>query len=360
MSRKSLGYTKLEWICPRCKSRNPGPQKTCLACGAPQPADIKFEKSEKPEILKEQKDIEQAKKGADIHCAFCGARNPAGTEVCSQCGADLVHGERREVGQVIGAYTEQPLKETTCPNCGQKNPIDAYKCANCGATLAKADIPTISVPTNSERTKPKYLLIGVFGLVIALILCIAVFSLFGSRTEDIIGTVQNVSWMTSVMIEQLQPVTRSSWTENIPTGADIQSCSLKYHHTQDTPTENSVEICGTPYQVDLGQGYAEAVQDCQYEVYQDYCEYVTLDWQQIDNITLQGNDNLPAWPDYQVAQDQRLGAERQSYQIIFETEGGQFTYETDNYELFQQCQPGSKWLLTINSFNQVVSIEPSS
>ena len=46
MAQESLGFVKLEWTCPKCGSRNPGPEKTCLGCGAPQPQDVKFEQAE--------------------------------------------------------------------------------------------------------------------------------------------------------------------------------------------------------------------------------------------------------------------------------------------------------------------------
>ncbi|MCL4823341.1 MAG: hypothetical protein KJZ57_03895, partial [Anaerolineales bacterium] len=41
-SRQSKGFVELEWICPNCNSRNPGPKKTCQNCGAPQPENVEF------------------------------------------------------------------------------------------------------------------------------------------------------------------------------------------------------------------------------------------------------------------------------------------------------------------------------
>ena len=92
MPRESLGYVKLEWTCPNCGGRNPGPEKTCLSCGSPQPEDVQFEEAPDKELIQDEKELERAKAGPDIHCGFCGTRNPAGTLECSQCGADLVHG----------------------------------------------------------------------------------------------------------------------------------------------------------------------------------------------------------------------------------------------------------------------------
>ncbi len=39
-----------------------------------------------------------ASAGADIHCGFCGTRNPATATICSQCGADLKEGKARQAG----------------------------------------------------------------------------------------------------------------------------------------------------------------------------------------------------------------------------------------------------------------------
>jgi hypothetical protein len=70
MAKKSLGYVKLEWVCPNCSTRNLGPQKTCTSCGAPQPDNVEFEQAAQAEIIKEQAEIAKAKVGPDIHCHY--------------------------------------------------------------------------------------------------------------------------------------------------------------------------------------------------------------------------------------------------------------------------------------------------
>jgi hypothetical protein len=51
MTRKTVGYVQLEWACPRCETRNPGPQKFCNGCGGPQPPDVKFEQPAQEKLL---------------------------------------------------------------------------------------------------------------------------------------------------------------------------------------------------------------------------------------------------------------------------------------------------------------------
>ena len=101
MTKETLGYVRLEWTCSNCGSKNPGPEKTCGNCGAPQPEDVVFEQPAQEELIADEDAIAQAEAGPDIHCAYCGARNPATAETCSQCGADVKEGEARASGQVL-------------------------------------------------------------------------------------------------------------------------------------------------------------------------------------------------------------------------------------------------------------------
>ena len=93
MQRKSKGFVELEWVCPNCEGRNPGAVKTCQQCGAPQPENVQFQRASNEKIITDEKSVAAAKAGADIHCGFCGTRNPATATVCSQCGADLKEGK---------------------------------------------------------------------------------------------------------------------------------------------------------------------------------------------------------------------------------------------------------------------------
>jgi len=92
MARKELGHIELHWQCPNCDGINQGREETCSSCGAPQPEDVEFKQFSHQELLKDQKLIERAKAGADIHCAYCGTRNPAKAQTCSQCGSDISEG----------------------------------------------------------------------------------------------------------------------------------------------------------------------------------------------------------------------------------------------------------------------------
>ncbi|MBN2548164.1 MAG: zinc ribbon domain-containing protein [Anaerolineales bacterium] len=360
MPQESLGFVKLEWVCPKCQSRNPGPEKVCLSCGAPQPDNVQFQQAEQQQIVTDEKEIAQAKIGPDIHCGFCGTRNPADAVVCSQCGADLKQGVQRETGKVVGAYSAGAVKQVACPNCGTMNPETALKCAGCGASLASAApaAPAASKPAEPAKLSP--VMIAVIAAVVVLCLCVLIsFVVMSSRTEGQNGTVESVRWTTRIAIEALRPAEYQGWKDEIPSDATIGDCVERVHHVQDQPAPNSNKVCGTPYTVDKGSGFAEVVQDCQYEVLLDYCEYTVIEWQRVDVLSLQGSDTSPVWPQPQLLQDQREGGRQESYSVVFETDQGQYTYEVGDYNLFQQFQIGSEWILNINGFGQVVSVEPA-
>ena len=141
MAKESLGYVELEWTCPFCNTRNPGRAKVCRNCGAPQPKDVVFEQAAEDTLVADAEGLELAKGEADIHCPFCGTRNPATAVKCARCGGDLTEGERREAGQVLGGAQTKPAPDVTCAYCGTKNKATNVKCTNCGSPLGKEARP---------------------------------------------------------------------------------------------------------------------------------------------------------------------------------------------------------------------------
>ncbi len=324
MAKKTLGYMELEWTCANCGTKNPGLVKTCKTCGSPQPENVQFGVGEEQEILTDAQKIAQAQKEADVHCPYCGTRNPAGARACSQCGGDLTGGARRVSGKVIGGTVTPP----------------AQAAQNAPATGTSKFRPWMLVPAGA-------LLLGC---------CILLGFLF-LRTEKSIGTVQSVSWERVIPIETLRDVTREDWQDEIPQEGKVLSCEEKYRTTQDSPAPNATEVCSTEL-VDNGNGSADVVESCSYEVYDDYCKYTAQEWQQVDKALAQGNDLQPYWPVAQLASGEREGERKSTYIIQFQTDKGIKEYTTDDENLFQQLQLGSTWTLEINTLGAIVSIQP--
>jgi ribosomal protein L40E len=361
MARKSLGYVELEWHCPSCGTRNPGMQKSCSNCGMPQPEDVEFVQPGQEKFITEQVKVEQIEAGPDIHCYYCGARNPANAATCSQCGADLSEGARRKSGRVLGAHRAKPAKQVECLACGALNEAEADKCIQCGASLV-ATPPEAAQPLPAKAAPARkgggLLMIGIGALLLVVIAACAIFFVLYNRTEDLTGTVEAINWSRSIAIEGLVPVAYEDWQDEIPAEGLVGACTQEVRRTQDEPAPNAREVCGTSYTVDTGTGAGQVVQDCKYEILEPYCEYTLDEWREVDEATLSGNDGSPRWPDLSLRADQREGERSESYKIIFSTENGQHTYTTRDQNLFNQAQIGSRWILKVNTFNTVTDIEP--
>lgn len=363
MSRETLGYVKLEWTCPKCGSRNPGPEKVCQNCGAPQPENVEFVQAAGQEAQQDVVLKKIAEKGPDIHCPFCGTRNPSDAVICSQCGGDLKEGVKREAGRVVGSYAAVPVKEIPCPNCNALNPETETMCKNCGAPLGRESVsPKPSEPVSTvPKSRSNLFIYGTVAALILLCICVIAGIIYASSPRETQqANVQSVNWQTFVAIEELRPVTRQTWEDQIPAGAEIGNCVDRIYTT--VASEPSVgkfnKVCGTPYTIDTGSGVGEVVQDCEYQVLAPFCEYTVSEWQVVDRAGLQGSDLNPLFASPSLVSGQRLGAQEVDAVVIFETEKGRYNYRPRSIAEFQQYQINSVWNLRINAFGDIVSVEP--
>ncbi len=365
MAKKTIGYVELEWICPNCKTKNPGAQKTCISCGSPQPENVQFQKASQDKILTDAEKIEKAKAGADIHCPYCGTRNPAGAQKCSQCGGDLVGGKTRTTGQVLGTFQDKPVT-IQCLNCQAENDSANGVCEKCGSPLQVEREPTPTafpsshkVPLTSQakplKFNPLLLIIPLVGFVV---LCIIIFAFMNQKTETI-ATVMDVYWERNISIEQYGPVTKSNWIDEIPSGAQIGNCSSEYHHTSDQPEPSSTEVCEDPYVVDDGSGYGEVIQECEYLVYMDRCSYTVEEWYVVETVSSNGWDLYPEWPYIPLTGNQREGSQSERFQVRFGNGEDIIKYTLQDYDEFLRYVPGSEWSITVNGFNSITNIQPA-
>ena len=354
MAKKTLGYAKLIWTCPNCNTRNPGPVKTCQSCGSPQPKDVEFEQASQEDLLKDAEEIRKARAGADIHCPYCGTRNPAGSVTCSQCHGDLREGKKRTSGRVVGAFRNKAAEKIKCPACGAWNDPDAAKCAECGSRLGRVSEKKTQAAGGKALSNSAKIVMAVVGLAIAGGLCFLVSRVF--KRDTLGGTVKDVNWQRSMQVEQYQIVELEDWWDEIPQSAEVIYCEEAYRYTSSDPVDNSVEVCGTPYTIDQGSGYAEVVQDCEYQVYEEYCSYQTEAWIAVDTITSSGSSLQASWPNISAGSNQRTGSRSEEYVILFETNDGIKRFVTSDYTLFQRCTIGSRWELSEDGFGNILNI----
>lgn len=325
MARKTLGFVNLIWTCAFCSTQNPGPIKSCTSCGAPQPADVKFEEvnQEKFDFIKDEALIRMAKSGPDKHCPYCGTRNLADAGLCVQCGSEIAVGaQARQQGQKVGA-PETPAPATTQPKKLSKGCLIAL------------------------------IIAAVIGCIISIVVLVNML-----KTESAQGTVSQVAWQRALVIEAYSQVQGQAWYDEIPQGADLGSCSMRYRNTSSEPVVNATEVCGEPYTIDTGTGVGEVVQDCTYEVYDDYCSYSGFAWTVVDEVNASGYDLSPYWPNPSLTTSQRVSDQKESYVIYFNVDGQQYSYTTSDLSLFQDATIGSTWEVKISGSGKIISVSP--
>ena len=352
MAQKKVGYVELEWICPNCKTRNPGLSKTCQSCGSPQPANVEFLSKADEQLIQDEAKLKQAEKGADIHCGFCGARNPADAVTCSQCGGDIKEGKQRVAGKVLGGFQATDGTKTLCSNCKTENLANAQICSKCGAPL-NATLKPVDVPKKGFSIGCIIAIVVAALAVIGLIIVLSI----GSQKKGLVSTLSGTNWERVIEVQQFGPVKKDDWKDKIPSGAMIGQCADKVRDTSDQPVPNSKEICSAPYKVDKGSGVAEVVQDCKYEVFDSYCDYTVDEWYAGDSLKAEGSGSGVVWPSLNIGPQQREGDRTENYTLHFSVDGKDYTYQTNDYALYQQAEPGSRWKITVNGFGSIVSLE---
>jgi len=365
MARKrTVGYVQNEWTCPNCDTRNKGGTKTCENCGAPQPENVQFNLPSEQKLVTDEKAVKAAQAGADIHCGFCGTRNPATAETCSQCGGDLKEGKAREAGRIMQAPPPSP-KVVKCDNCGTENPSSNSVCSNCGSPLpkpfeqpqgklaqaaviapqAKSGLSPAAPLTGKKPSRaPWVIAAAVLGCLA--ILCVGALVLFVFPTSSVQATVTDVYWQTSVPVQEIRSVNYSNERGSPPSDAYNVSCY-----------DDSQEVC-EQRTIDQGNGYSEVVEECHTET-QQYCSYTVDEWTTIQTYSLDGNNLQPVYDDPSLASDQRIGDASEKLTITFSTDdGGHETYSPSTVSEFQQFAIGSTWTLNINLAGGILSVEP--
>ena len=343
MARKTLGFVPLIWECPFCKTQNPGPIKSCTSCGAPQPDDVEFLQvdEEKFNFIKDEALIRMAKAGPDIHCPYCGTRNPGTAKLCSKCGGDLsLGGKTRATGQRVRTTAETTANEQV------------------PASTAPSKPPAAGTTSTSAPSKNRTFLFAAIAILVVVACLVAVYILF-IKSETVTATVTGVDWQRSIVVEAYRESSAKDWWDQIPADAEILSCSEAYRYTSDEPEVNSTEVCGEPYVEDTGTGVGEVIQDCTYEVYDQYCEYTVMAWQIVRTETESGTDLAPIWPTVNLAADERTSTETETYRITFETSKRDYTYSTTDLGLFLEAVPGSEWQLKVTEAGGIVELNPS-
>ena len=354
MVKKTLGYVDLEWTCPSCGTRNSGTVKSCRQCGTAMPQDMQFELPAQQKLDTTAETAAGVAAGPDIHCPYCGARNRGDATVCTQCGGDLSQGTRRAEGQVLGALQTGPVPEVICPHCGQSNPATRTKCSSCGGNLERTKVEAKPGPVAPRKKGP---LLWIVLALIALLGCGLIFTLLrgSSETEAV---VKDVQWSYVIQIEELKPTTHENWRDQVPSKARLGDCTRKVRRTQSEPAPGATEVCGTPYVQDTGTGKGKVVQDCTYQITDDWCRYTVEEWTLASKEVASGHDFNPTWPTVKTGADQREGSRSEQYQVDLDADGKRLVYHPRDLPEFRRFELGSAWIVKTNALGGVTSVQP--
>ena len=138
----------------------------------------------------------------------------------------------------------------------------------------------------------------------------------------------------------------------------MQKCSQKVRDQSDTYVSGSEEVCGEPYYVDKGNGYSEKVQDCHYEIYDDYCTYIYQDWDVINVAKASGSDANPSLPVVNLITNERRGNEAISYSVSLQDSNGEtYKYSPSSLQEYQSFEVNAEYLIEVNGVGSIVQLE---
>ncbi len=248
-----------------------------------------------------------------------------------------------------------------CHVCGAANAGTAQQCAKCGAPLKRrSDATRAGAP--SPLPAPHHggvALWWLWALGAVILIAIGVFAWMAFRSESYTAVVEAARWERTVEVLAFQPVEERAWKDELPAEAEVLECRDELVRTSDEPVDGAREVCGTPYAVDTGTGYANVMQDCEYQVFAPKCSYQTMQWVLFDTAVTSGEGFSPIWPQPAPEPDRKLGerSERYMCDILVDNKQYSFALEPENYAL---CLPQSRWRVQVNGLGSVVEATPEA
>ena len=318
MAKLIMGY----WDCPYCGTKgNLGTVTNCPACGRAR-GDVQFyvqgynegQTVTEAELNQfETLDEEQAKyvsSNPDWYCSFCNSLNSDNAQFCGNCGASRADSE----SNYFQMLEKKKAKE---------------------AAEAAAQ-PQVQAPRKRSRSP-------LFALVAILLVIVGVFVwLNGNKTSGDLQ-VTSLNWVRNINIEENKMFSESGWT--LPAGAEQTDARNEIHHYDsvlDHYEEREVQRSRQVFDhydyelVDNGNGtfsersvpvytteyYTETVQEPVYvnvPRYQTKYYYNIWRWTPSRDVTASGDSHDAAWPEPELAENEREGTRTESYRFTIES-----------------------------------------
>lgn len=343
-----MGIQVARWDCRYCGHvGNSGPETKCRHCGAPRDEDVEFYLPEDAEYVTDDAILEQAEKGADWNCQYCGADNKAENDKCRSCGntksdSDAVRQQKEyELDEV--PHSDEDTREKPAP------------------------------PPAPPQKSGKGLYIGIALLAVILVIVYLVYP--RKSTLKVTG----MEWTRTHDIEHYQPVEQEGW--NLPQGGELIRTFEAVHHydqvvdhhvtkTRSVKVKVGEEkyVCG---KIDMGNGYfkdkfcsrdkyetrQENYQEPVYRKeprYQTKYVYRIMQWKKQSTETAGGKDKTPKWPKAAPSGKEWREANKTETYILHlsDAKNKQYDIEVD-YTAWQKHNIGDTVNATVNALGEV-------
>ena len=359
------------WDCSYCGTKGIlGRNRECPNCGRQRGKDVKFYVANPKDYVPEE-EAKNISRKPDWLCDHCGAYNPDESEVCKTCGAHRagnkdyfdVQSEEEARESVNG---EDKDKENCNNGNGYDNDYESYndvkKSENYGLLL-QDDVEEEKVGFLHRRST--LIAVGIVA-VIMLVWGLALMLAPRKTTMEITG----FSWSRSFDVEQMQTFHENDWY--VPEGGTVTYQQMEIHHydsvidhyeteTQEVEKERIAYYEYSTNLVDLGNGYFDEetvstpVYETYYEtetyevpIYRDEPVYEMMYYYDIDRYTYvrtvrtEGIDKSPYWGDDDIAPDERIYDEYETYRISgLENDRNETALSAEiNYDKWEQLEIG--------------------
>ncbi|MGD2078354.1 MAG: zinc finger Ran-binding domain-containing protein, partial [Chloroflexota bacterium] len=311
-------------------------------------------------LVEDEALLEQASKGPDWVCAFCGTSNASERDTCRSCGA------ARDADSQQQAVTDFGVGQA--PTTGDM-------------TVEERPAKKEAAPKADNRLK--FILAGVAALAVLCVGLVVIFLVFGGRETG--AEVSGFEWQRTVAVESFQTVEEEDWS--VPEGGRIKSQREEIHHyddvldhyeTRQRQVQEQVQVGTEQYvcgQRDLGNGFFEDIQ-CDRPIYETQSRtetyeepiyrqepvYQTLYVYDIDKWTVvrteeaSGRDHSPMWPRSDLTSDEREGETTELYVVVFTDEEGESHRWETTLDRWQALEMGQEVLLEFDTFGNLEEV----
>lgn len=344
--RKTGRVRENTWKCSCCGRVNRGRDRECIGCGRPRGADVEY--MHDGGTILEGEEAEKYLKGPDWFCECCDSYNPAYLERCRSC--DAPRGASKDYFQ-IRREKEEAARQEAENRMPEAIPVREEPVTEPSPALERKH-GTIPV-----KNKLKALFAGL-GMA-AFIAGIVWFMAWLMVPDEKSGTVTDLTWRTSVTLEELKTHRDEGWDP--PLDARILDTEWKFRDTDRVVDHTeTVKVPVTKYRdvqdpdkvwttwEDLGNGFDEEVEHREEqwhkEPYTDYEEqevkvYKDVDvydywytyeydrWEDIRTESTEGSKGTEHGPDLHASGDrQRTTDPVRTFRVSIETEEGADDY----------------------------------